>query len=121
MALIDDFKSKFPNFDATNVDTYFPSIQDDYKCYYGGTYGNNSCDNIIILYLLGHLYYTYVNSIENGVTPPTIESSRSVGRVSVSIDTSLYKDNGDDVFFSSTVYGMQYLRLIRKNMALYYV
>jgi len=120
MSLINDFKIKFTNFDTSKVDTNLPQIIDDYKYYYGAEYGSNSGDNTIILYLLAHLYYTYIESLISAETPK-IESSRSVGKTSVSFDTSIMGKGNDDAFFSSTVYGMQYLRLIRKNISMYYV
>ena len=48
MALIDDFKARFPEFSTSLIDTSFPLIADVWSCYYGGDY-TQECDKEAIL------------------------------------------------------------------------
>jgi hypothetical protein len=100
MALIDDFKAEFPEFDATQVDTYFSQLEAIYPTFYGGTYVDGdtvSADNNAILWLLAHLFVvrTVMNQTMGGVTE---------------IDSSDY-----DAYFKLSIYGQTYLTLIRNN------
>lgn len=118
MAIIDDFKSRFPEFDDTFVDATLPFYIDNYQCYYGGDY-SNACDKEIILYLLAHLLYTeggYDGSGSGGATPTQLQASKSVGSVSVSYvvaDTSTSSARNN--FFGTTKYGQRYLLLTAHN------
>lgn len=115
MAMIDDFKTKFPMIPTEKVNEYFPMFETTYKCYYGAEYGSNACDDAAILYLIAHLITTTQQSSLTGATPNFAVASESVDGVS----TSYFMGNGNtslnDSFFLSTIYGQIYLQLISKN------
>lgn len=119
MALIDDLKNRFPNIDTTTIDTYFTLYANNYNCYYGATYGNNQCDNEIILNLLAHLIVSADNT-SNDNMPSLMAQSESVDGVSTSF-AGMQNINLDDSFFYSTIYGQTYMMLIRKNTGAYFV
>jgi hypothetical protein len=118
MALIDDFKTRFPEFDTSDVDTYLPGLESVYQCYHGATYGTAECDDEIILNLLAHLMVT--SSLNSSTTPSQGVASESVGSVSVSYLT-IPINSRNDVFFMSTKYGQMYLQLTAKNAGGYFV
>ncbi|MFX4154239.1 DUF4054 domain-containing protein [Aliarcobacter butzleri] len=115
MAMIDDFKAKFPMISTATVDTYFPLFEDNYKCYYGADYGVNTCDNEAILYLLAHLITVTNQSALTGSGPVLAIASESVDGVSTSYFMGNGNTNLNDSFFLSTIYGQIYLQLISKN------
>ena len=92
MALIDDFKTRFPEFNPTTVDTAFPAVESDYPVYYGGTETNNLQE---ILQLLAHLFE--IDTQANQTTGGIIEE-----------DFTDY-----DSFFKSTKYGQSFLAMIK--------
>lgn len=119
MALIDDFKTRFPNIPAASVDTYLPLYTNNntYRCYYDFDYGVDTCDNEIILTLLAHLLTLDLNDINssNNGSPTQTVASRAVGNVSESyVDYPI--DSTKDEFFMTTRYGRLYLQLIKKNL-----
>jgi hypothetical protein len=118
MALIDDFKTRFPEFTTSQVDEYLPELESVYQYYYGAVYGSNECDDEIILNLLAHLMVT--SSLNSTSTPSQGVASQSVGSVSVSY-LATPTNNRNDVFFMSTKYGQMYLQLTSKNMGGYFV
>lgn len=111
MARIDDFKDRFPNFDVTIVDSLFPIIEPLASCYYGGDYDSNDCEKEIILNLYAHLL-----TIENNTSNESIrnQTSKSVGSVSVSYESSQYSV-GSLNWFNTTRYGQQFLFLTNKS------
>lgn len=119
MALIDDLKARFSNINITTIDTYFPLYENNYKCYYGATYGNNDCDNEIILNLLAHLIVSASFTSDNN-SPNFIAQSESVDGVSTSY-AGMQNINLNDSFFYSTIYGQTYMMLIQKNTGAYFV
>ncbi len=121
MAMIDDFKAKFPMIPAVTVDEYFPLFEINYKCYYGAEYGNNTCDNEAILYLIAHLIITTQQSVLIGSTPNFAVASESVDGVSTSYFMGNTTVSLNESFYLSTVYGQIYLQLISKNIGAYFV
>ncbi len=108
MAFIDDFKTKFPEFDATIVDTYFASSEDDYQCYFGAVYqGTGDCNDQAILMLQAHLF---VINDKTGTSSLKDTVSKSVDGVSVSFATPATTSQ-NDMFFMSTKYGQRYMQL----------
>jgi hypothetical protein len=108
MALIDDFKAKFPEIDTAAVDQYFPALEQTYHCYYGGNV-DVPCEKEAVLWLIAHL----ITLDSQGATtsaPTRNTSSRSVGSVSVSYetDTSGRRDAG---WYNTTRYGQRFLML----------
>ena len=115
MALIDDFKSRFPEFDTAVVDQYLPILEDVWPCYYGQEYA--ACNKEIVLNLVAHL--VVIESAPNAA-PVKEESSRSVGSVSVSFEARASANNLSD-FFGSTKYGQKYLLLTSTRRRAFFV
>ena len=59
MALIDDFKARFPEIDTAIVDAKLPIYEPVIHCYYGGPY--IGCGIEITLNLIAHLISTVTN------------------------------------------------------------
>lgn len=114
MALIDDFKARFPEFQSADVDAAWPGLEASWPCYYGTTYGTSSCEDQIILNLIAHLFIVNFNggSSAAGPAPAMVASSKSVGSVSV---TKVVDSNMSDQqsFFNSTRYGQQFNMMTR--------
>jgi len=116
MALIDDFKTRFPEFDTAVVDQFFPVIEPVYSCYFGGDV-NVPCDKEAALNLLAHLL---VGETRTSSKASRTTSSKSVGSVSVSYgESSGGRSNAD--FFNTTKYGQRYLVLTQHNIGGYFV
>lgn len=94
MALIDDFKARFTEFDTVTVDAVFSSLESSYSSYFGGSYSSNV---ETILQLLAHLFVveTVMNQAMGGV-----------------IDD---KNEDPESFFRLSKYGQRYLALIKHN------
>lgn len=116
MALIDDFKTRFPEFDAAVVDQYFPIIEPLYSCYYGGSL-DDPCDKEAILNLLAHLLV--INSRQKSGSVQ-LAASKSVGSVSVSNVQSTISRQGAE-FWLTTKYGQQFLMLTQNNIGAHFV
>lgn len=110
MALIDDFKSRFPEFDTAVVDQYLPILDPVWPCYYGGDY-DLACDREIILNLLAHLLVG--ESADSSSANRTV-ASKTVGSVSVSY-AGLDSQSATTDFFATTKYGQRYLMLTARN------
>jgi hypothetical protein len=111
MALIDDFKARFPEFDDAVVDQYLPILEPLWPCYYGGDY-TVACDKEAILNLIAHLTLLEVQASSSS---PQSVASQSVGDVSQSF---VAKDSSgfDNDFFASTKYGARFLYLTASNI-----
>ena len=118
MALIDDFKARFPPpvFATSVVDQWVPILEPNIDCYYGGAY--TGCGVEIILNLVAHLV-----TIEGGQagtgggsSAKQVQTSKSVGSVSVGYAGRANAGSSTDEFFASTRFGQTYLLLIRKDM-----
>ena len=116
MALIDDFKARFPEFDTAVVDAKFPLIEPEWPCYYDRPYGDNDCDDAAILMLCAHLMAMEIAAAAQAGTgtPSRSQQSKSVGSVSVSYDAPTQSGGAMFDFFRTTSYGQRYLRLIAK-------
>jgi hypothetical protein len=115
MALIDDFKARYPEFDTAVVDQYLPVLEDVWPCYYGQAYA--ACNKEIVLNLVAHLL---VIQSAPSTAPIKEESSRSVGSVSVSFESRAAGSNLSD-FFGSTKYGQMYLMLTSTRRRAFFV
>ena len=104
MALIDDFKTRFPEFDTSAVDAAWAGLEASWPCLYGGQYDVSDCDDEIILNLIAHLF---VIGQRTNSAPSLLSASKSVGSVSVSnyINQSM---TNREAFFSSSKYGQQF-------------
>jgi len=104
MALKEDFKDLFEEFDNQAIDKAWSSLVALWPCFFGGSYGaGNSCDDQAILYLIAHLF-----KVDQKNSPSLATTSRSVGSVSTTtlIDPNLSYSKS---FLSSTKYGQKYL------------
>lgn len=106
MTLTTDFKARFPEFDASTVDQYLPTLEPVWPCYYGGNY-DIKCDQEIILNLLAHLL---VGETAASSASSRNVASKSVGSVSVGY-AGLTKNTMGTDFFLTTKYGQRYLML----------
>lgn len=113
MALIDDFKARFPNLDGSLVDVLVPVYENNYSCYYGGSY-DNDCDKEAILLLIAHLVVTDPSYSGDESSSRAI-ASQSVGSVSVSFVAG---STGSDWanWLNSTRYGQLFLMATSNNM-----
>lgn len=118
MALIDDFKTRFPEFDTTLVDNELPPLVSTYTCWYGGTYGSGTCEDEIILNLLAHLLLVSAKSSDQSGSQAV--ASESVGSVSRSFSVPVTA-NDNYLFFNTTKYGKNYLMLTSKNNGAFFV
>jgi len=107
MPLIDDFKTRFPQFDIAAIDASWPGIEPAYKCYYGVEYdGATGCDTEIILNLCAHLF---VMQSSGKNAPAQALAIKSVGSVSTSYQTG--ETTNQRAFFMSTKYGQMFLQM----------
>ena len=113
MALIDDFKARFPQFDTALVDTLWSSLEASWPCYYGFEYGNNDCTDEAILNLIAHLFVIEKESQTSNGSQKDIES-QSVGSVSVTFSGGA-GDSANAQFFNVTIYGQKFLMLIKNR------
>lgn len=107
MALLDDFKARFPGIATATADTYVPILEDVWPEHFGGDY--NADNKEIILQLVAHLVVT---EAATGNAPAQLEASRSVGSVSVSFAAGAGAAPND---FAATRYGQRYLQLLRQR------
>lgn len=105
MAIIDDFKQRFPNFPEADVDTYMPVVSEMWSCYWPQPY--KACNKEVILNLIAHLIIVEKSP---GTSSIRSQSSRSVGDVSVSFSGVAKQDSLTD-FFSFSKYGQRFLFL----------
>ena len=114
MAILDDFKARFPEIADADADLYIPILEGVYPAYFKGEYTENK---EIILNLLAHLL---VNEKNSGSSSVKGTSSKSFGNVSVSYSDSLAA-NSYESWFLSTKYGARYLMLTRSRAGAYFV
>ena len=119
MAIIDDFKARFPSFDDATVDAVLPAIESEYDCYFNRPYGVDDCDDAAILMLLAHLYVldTSANYTGTGTgNAGALKSiqSKSVGSVSVSYDAATASGGASWDFYKTTSYGQRFWKMIQK-------
>ena len=115
MALIDDFKARFPEFDETEIDAAWSGLEAYWPCFYGAEYGSNDCDDQKILYLIAHLF-----SVNQSTGSAKTASSDSVGDVSSSYVVSAGMSDRE-AFFSSTKYGQQFNMMIQNMFGAFFV
>lgn len=110
MALIDDFKARFPEFTEAQSDTYIPILEPVWPCYYGGEY--EGCGVEIVLNLVAHLL---VAEISKGSGAVKSIQSQSVGNLSVTYSAGFASSGPRDDWLRSTKYGQRYLMLTRSR------
>lgn len=114
MALQDDLITKFPEL-TDDINTYYDLLVDTYPCLYGATYGDSDCDDQAILYLMAHLI-----SLQSTGKSGNFATSKSDEGVSISYATPTTMTE-QYLFYSSTKYGVMFLRLTSKNSGAYFV
>lgn len=92
--LLDDFKARFPEFEASKVDAVFSVLESSYNLYYGETYSADNAD--VILQLLAHLF---VNETM---------MNKTMGGVVEEVDDEM-------AFFKTTKYGQRFMLLIKHH------
>lgn len=107
MALLDDFKARFPAFDEDTADTYVPIMEEARLAYFAEDYSASNKE--LVLNLIAHLATVEARASDS---PEQIEASRTVGSVSQSFQSGAMAQPLDE-FFTSTRYGQAYLRLLR--------
>lgn len=118
MAIIDDFKARFPEFeDEAQIHAILPNLILVYPCYWGGSY-ESTCGQEIVLNLLAHLFVVQTNP---GTGNPKSVQSKSVGNVSTSFESGYAPGSGRASWFRTTKYGMQYLMLSRQRQGGFFV
>lgn len=108
MALIDDFKAKFPEFDESAVDAQWSSLDEEWSCYFNWKYGDESCKDQAILYLIAHIFAA---NNKEGTSKST--ASKAVGSVSVSYNASGFTQSFD-IWLNTTKYGQRFLMLTQR-------
>jgi len=117
MARIDDFKTRFPTFDTSVVDSLFPIIEPLGDLYYGGDYENNRTDKEAFLQLYAHLLTIETRGNSGSVRN---QASKSVGSLSVSYEAS-QTETGRMGWFNTTRYGQQFVFLTSANQGAVFV
>jgi hypothetical protein len=110
VALIDDFKARFPEFATATVDTYLPILEPVWPCYYGKEY--TACNQEAVLNLVAHLLT--LETTAGSASAQTI-ASKSVGSVSVSYAAGVTATTELQAFFKSSKYGQRFLLLTSRN------
>lgn len=111
MALIDDFKARFPEFNSTLVDENFSNVEEDYPLFYDKFYGESEKTDKVILMLLAHLFAVETDPSQGQYNQFSSNSVRSVsGSFSLPAITTEWRS-----FFNSKKYGQRFLLMIRKR------
>ena len=106
MAIIDDFKARFPEFLTATVDTYLPILEPVYPAYYALDYV--AATQEATLQLLAHLLTVETAS---GSASRQQVASKSVGSVSVSYASQTRAGGELNDFYSATKYGQRFMLL----------
>jgi hypothetical protein len=109
VALIDDFKARFPEFATATVDAYLPILEPVWPCYYGGSY--DTCPEIV-LQLVAHLL---VGESAASQSAAHVVASKSVGSVSVSHAAISHTGGAGFDYFNTTKYGQRFWMLTRNK------
>jgi hypothetical protein len=111
MALIDDFKTRFTEFDTAIVDTYLPILETVYPAYYVPEYDStNARRKETILNLIAHLL---TEEVRTSKSVAQVVASKSVGSVSTSFAAATQAGGQLYDAFNTTKYGQRFLVLIR--------
>ena len=115
MALIDDFKTRFPEFDTGDVDTAWAGLEASWPCFYGAEYGSDACTDEVILNLIAHLF-----KVDQGAGPALTASSNSVGSVSATKVVSANMSTRQS-YLSSTKYGQRFVMMTQHRHGAHFV
>jgi len=111
VALIDDFKARFPEFSTAQVDQYLPILEPVWPCYFNRPY--LACNQEAILNLVAHLMAGEIAAASSSAVDQQV-ASQSVGSVSVSYVQG--QQTGGDLtqWLKTTRYGQRFLLLTRR-------
>lgn len=104
MTVIEDFKTRFPEFDTDEVDTYLPTLIGLWEYYWGGEYEDAGVETV-----LNFLAHMLIQETDAGSGALKDETSKSVGNVSASY--SIKTESERALWFRATRYGMRFLLL----------
>ena len=111
MPLIDDFGTRFPEFDTATVNQYVPILEPLWSCYWGGSY-DEPCGKEIVLNLIAHMI---VGETTAGSGNIKSTQSKSVGSVSVSYSQGYAATSERIGWLGTTRYGSRYLLLTSRS------
>ena len=117
MAVSDDFKSRFPEFDAVTVDQYIPILEPVWPSYWGGDYAAPSGQEIV-LNLIAHLITAEISAGSDNVKTA---QSISVASVSISYSPGYAPTSERNAWLKTTKYGARYLWLTSRNSGGFFV
>ena len=117
MAVSDDFKTRFPEFDAVTVDQYIPILEPVWPSYWGGDYAAPSGQEIV-LNLLAHLITIEISAGSENVKTAL---SKSVGSVSVLYSQGYAPTSERNAWFKTSKYGARYMWLTSRNAGGFFV
>ncbi len=107
MALLTDFKARFPNIAAATADQFIPILEPVWPSYWGGDYDTPNGQEIV-LNLLAHLLVAETSTSDDNTK--TVQS-QSVGSISESFAPGFAPASDRVAWFNTTKYGMRYLVL----------
>ena len=117
MAVLADFKIRFPEFDAVTVDQYIPILEPVWPSYWGGRY-DEPCGQEIVLNLLAHLITVEISAGSDNVKTA---QSKSVGNVSISYSQGYAPTSERNAWLKTTKYGARYLWLTSRNAGGFFI
>ena len=107
--LLDDFKSRFPEFGAAVADQYIPILESVWPSYYGRTYAENP---EIVLQLVAHLL---VGETQTSKSAAQVVASKSVGSVSTRFVAASHSGGANFDFFQNTKYGQRFWMMTKNK------
>lgn len=116
MALIDDFKARFPEFDTALVDIWLPILEPVYPAYYALEYV--AATQEATLNLLAHLISLEPGTglaSASGSSASQVVASKSVGSVSVSYAATTQAGGAMHDYYTATKYGQRFLMLTARR------
>lgn len=119
MALIDDFKARFPEFDTATVDQYVPILEGVYVCYFDVKYTDDPCVKEKVLTLIAHLL---VGETKSSSAADRSAASKSADGLSVSYEALTDASSSErQRFFNTTKYGQRFLMLTNSRVGGFFV
>ena len=104
MSIINDFKSRFPEFNSDTVDLYANNLLEMWPAYYGGEYSADNKETI--LNLIAHLLYDEAGTGAQGIK---VAESKTLGNMNIKYSGV---NSASQSFFSRSKYGQRFERLI---------
>lgn len=115
MAILDDFKTRFPEFDSNQVDSYWPALESAWPVYYKFPYDSSTKE--VVLNLIAHLFVGETNG-ESGQVRAV--QSQTVGPVSLTFAATA-ELSGTEAFWGATKYGQRFWMLASRRRGAVFV